>query len=211
MNLQCEETEKSLLISCGILQPEIEKLIARGEIKADAMFLNKYLHFDFRKLYKTLKASLKKHGKKRPIVIYGDLCLGFNNEMHSLMTECETIKVEGLNCIDCLLGGRGKLLDIDPDHHYFFMTPAFIEFSERLITGTKDENLHCFRMLKGIFIVDSLNNMELFRNRIENFSQQTGLPVIKHLVVGLSGLKNVIEDAVQKNQSNMSFLENKTH
>ena len=198
MNVRREEMGKSLLISCGIFQPEIEKLIARGEIKADAIFLNKYLHLDHRKLHDSLKASLKKHRIRKPVVIYGDLCLGFNNEMHSLMAECGTIKVEGLNCIDCLLGGQGKLLDVDPDHHFFFLTPAFIKFSERLITGTKDENRHRFNMLKGIIIVDSLNNMELYRDRIEHFSKQSGLPVKDHLVVGLSGLKNVIEDAIQR-------------
>jgi hypothetical protein len=45
--------ERSLLISCGIFQPEIEKLIALGEIEADVIFLDKYLHFDFQELYKT--------------------------------------------------------------------------------------------------------------------------------------------------------------
>jgi len=187
-----------LLISCGILQPEIEILISRGSIVADAIFLNKYLHLDYRKLHDVLKASLSKHRKSKPVVVYGDLCLGFNNEMYALMAECGTIKVDGLNCIDCLLGGHGKLLDVDPDHHFFFLTPAFIEFSESLITGTREENRRRFNMLKGIILIDSLNNMELYRDRIEHFSKQTGLPVLDHRVVGLSGLKNVIEEALQR-------------
>ncbi len=198
MNTGREEMRKKLLISCGIFQPEIEILIARGAIEADAIFLNKYLHWDYRKLHDALKASLSKHHERKPVVVYGDLCLGFNNEMRALMAECGTIKVEGLNCIDCLLGGRGKLLDVDPDHHFFFLTPAFIEFSESLITGTKEENRRRFNMLKGIIIVDSLNDMELYRDRIEHFSNQTGLPVLDHRVVGLSGLKSVIEEALQK-------------
>jgi len=198
MNTGREEMGKKLLISCGIFQPEIEILIARGAIKADAIFLSKYLHLDYRKLHDALKASLTRQRERKPVVVYGDLCLGFNNEMHALMAECGTVKVGGLNCIDCLLGGRGKLLDVDPDHHFFFLTPAFIEFSESLITGTKEENRRRFNMLKGIILVDSLNDMELYRDRIEHFSNQTGLPVLDHRVVGLSGLKNVIEEALQR-------------
>jgi len=33
---------KNLLISFGIFQPEIEKLLAGGEIQANVIFLNKY-------------------------------------------------------------------------------------------------------------------------------------------------------------------------
>jgi len=196
--LEREEMGKKLLISCGILQPEIETLIARGTIEADAIFLNKYLHLDYQKLHDALKASLRKYRERKPVVVYGDVCLGFNGEMRILMTEFGAVKVDGLNCIDCLLGGRGKLLDIDPDHKFFFLTPAFIEFSESLMISTREENRRRFNMLKGIILVDSLENMEQYRDRIEHFINQTGLPVLKHMVVGLSGLKNVIEEAIQR-------------
>lgn len=198
MNSRREEMSKNLLISCGIFQPEIEKLIAGGEIQADAIFLNKYLHLDHRKLHDALKAALKKNRIREQVVIYGDLCLGFNNAMHTLMAECDATKVQGLNCIDCFLGGRGKLLDVDPYHQFFFLTPGFIEFSESLISGTREENRRRFNMLKGIIVLDSMNNMELYRDRIGRFSKESGLPVMDHLVVGLSGLKNVIEDAIQR-------------
>ena len=180
------------------MQPEIEALIAREEIEAEAVFLNKYLHMDYRKLHDALKASLRKHRERKPVVVYGDVCLGFNGEMQALMTECDAIKVDGLNCIDCLLGGRGKLLEIDPDHRLFFLTPAFLEFSENLISGTKEDNRRRFNMLKGIMLVDSLGDMERHRNRIEHFSDQTGLPVMEHRVVGLDGLKAVVEEALQR-------------
>jgi hypothetical protein len=190
--------QRPLLISCGILQPEIEALIARQEIEAEAVFLNKYLHVDYRKLHDALKASLRKHRERKPVVVYGDVCLGFNGEMQALMIDCDTIKVDGLNCIDCLLGGRGKLLEIDPDHRLFFLTPAFLEFSENLISGTKEDNRRRFNMLKGIMLVDSLGDMVRQRNRIKHFSDQTGLPVVEHRVVGLDGLKAVVEEALQR-------------
>ena len=116
----------------------------------------------------------------------------------SLIAECDAVKVDGLNCIDCLLGGRGKLLEIDSDHRLFFLTPAFLEFSENLISGTKEDNRRRFNMLKGIMLVDSLGDMERHRTRIEHFSDQTGLPVLEHRVVGLDGLKAVVEEALQR-------------
>ena len=189
---------RPLLICCGILQPEIEALIARKEIEAEAVFLNKYLHVDYRRLQAALKASLRKHRERKPVVVYGDVCLGFNGEMQALMIECDTIKVNALNCIDCLLGGRGKLLEIDPDHRLFFLTPAFLDFSENLISRTKADNRRRFNMLKGIMLVDSLGDMMRHRNRIEHISDQTGLPVVEHRVVGLDGLKAVVEEALQR-------------
>lgn len=188
---------KPLLISCGILQPEIGALIECKEIEADVVFLNKYLHVDYQKLHNALKASILKHRQRSPVVIYGDVCLGFNGEMQTLMTECEAVKVDALNCIDCLLGGKGKLLEMDPDHRLFFLTPAFLEFSENLISGTKAENQSRFKMLKGIILIDSIGDMNRHQDRIEKISDQTGLPVLEHRKVGLSGIKTVIEEALE--------------
>jgi hypothetical protein len=91
-------------------------------------------------------------------------------------------------------------MEIDPDHSFFFLTPAFIEFSKTLITGTREENRLYFSMLKGIIIVDPLGNMKNHQDRIAHFSDQTGLPVLDHKTVGLSGLESVIGDALEMNQ-----------
>ena len=53
-------------------------------------------------------------------------------------------------------------------------------------------------MLKGIILVDTLGDLEMYRGRIEHFSHQTGLPILEHLTVGLAGLKGVIEEALQR-------------
>ena len=109
--------ENRLLISCGILQPEIEVLIDSGKIDAEAVYLNKFLHMNQKKLRAVLKAALNRYRQRNPVVVYGELCLGFKGEMLALMDECGTVNVDGLNCIDCLLGGHRKLFDTDPDHH----------------------------------------------------------------------------------------------
>jgi hypothetical protein len=196
--MKTKSHEKQLLISCGILRPEIETLIARGDIDVDAIFLNKYLHMDYGKLHDALKSCLHRHRGKSPVVVYGDVCLGFKSEMQTLLSEFDAVKIDALNCIDALLGGRGQLLEIDPKHRFFFLTPAFIEFSETLISGTKAENRHRFNMLEGIILVDSLGDMERHQDRIDHFSDQTGLPVMEHRKVGLHGLKNLIAEALPR-------------
>lgn len=196
MNKNNDGIGKKLLISCGIFEPEINLLIKEGKIKADIIFLNKYLHLSYQKLHHALDASLKKHKNRKTVVVYGELCLGFNNEMQSLMAEHGVQKVNGLNCIDCLLGGHGKLLEIDPHHNYFFLTPAFLEFSEKLISGSREENIERFSMLKGIIIVDSPGDMELYQDRIEQFKNQTGLSAVDYLRPGLSGIENVVNETL---------------
>jgi hypothetical protein len=94
------------------MEKEIKGLIGRGELDADVVFLNKYLHIDCIKLRQALQASLLKHRDKDPVVIYGDICLGFNGEMNKLVEECGATKVNALNCTDCMPGGSGRLLEI---------------------------------------------------------------------------------------------------
>jgi len=190
--------QSPLLISCSILKPEIEALIEGKKIEAKAIFLNKYLHMDYQKLQDALKASLRKHSGKKPVVIYGDLCLGFNGEMDALMTEYDVVKVDALNCIDCLLGGRGKLLQMDPEHRFYFLTAGFLDFTENLTLGSKEDNRRRFKMLKGIIVLDSLGNIDRYWDRIEHISDQTGLSVLEHCVVGLEGLQALVEAALKK-------------
>ncbi len=77
--------ENRLLISCGILQPEIEVLIHSGKIDAEAVYLNKFLHMNQKKLRTVLKAVLSRYRQRNPVVVYGELCLGFKGEMLALM------------------------------------------------------------------------------------------------------------------------------
>jgi hypothetical protein len=190
--------EKPFIISCGVMEKEIKGLIGRGELDADVVFLNKYLHIDYIKLRQALQASLLKHRDKDPMVIYGDICLGFNGEMNKLVEECGATKVNALNCIDCMLGGSGRLLEIDPDHIYLFLTPAFIEWFEDMNSGTIEETRKMFSMLKGIILMDSMGDLDTYKDRIDQISEQTGLPVLAHKTTGLNGLKSVILKALEK-------------
>lgn len=193
--------EKPFLISCGILRTEIEKLVKDGSLDVDIHFLNEKFHNDYSLLGKALEGAIKKRLKDSPgrfIVVYGDVCLGFNNEMKALMDKYDVVKVDALNCIDCLLGGKGKLLEIDPEHVYYFLNPAFIKFSEQFKGGRKKETRKMFSMLKGIILLDSLGDLDGYKEKIKEICDYTGLKILERKDVGIESLKEVIFEAIKR-------------
>ena len=143
----------------------------KGDIDVDVHFLSERLHMDYNLLDRGLNGELKKYRKQRPegiVVVYGDVCLGFNGEMKVLMDRYDTVKVDGLNCIDCLLGGKGKLLEIDPDHKYLFLNPAFIQFTEKIRGKTKiQQTREMFSMLDGMILLDSMGDLDDYQSKID--------------------------------------------
>ena len=199
-----KEPQPSRIVSCGILEHEILKLIQKGKINAEDRFLLKNLHSDPQKLEKTLDNVLSEYqedGGPRPVLVYGDVCMGFDMEIKALVEKHEAVKVDALNCIDCLLGGVGKLLRIDPEHVYLFLTTGFIEFTERIMGQTVEETRKMFSMLKGIILIDALGDLEQYRARIEAISDRTGLPILETRKVGLDPLKNVLIEAIERAHS----------
>lgn len=198
-----ERNEKPRVIACAILQKEIERLMETGEIDVDAHFLSETLHMDLNKLSHGLSGALKKHQKKSPhgiVVVYGDVCLGFNGEMKALMDQYDVVKVDGLNCIDCLLGGKGTLLEIDPDHKYLFLTPAWIRFDEDIKSGgTKEKIREMYSVLDGIVLLDAMGDLDDLQPEIDEIVELTGLPILDHRKIGLDGLKNVLLEALDRN------------
>ena len=196
-----DKAAKHCLISCGILRREIEKLVEDGELNVNAHFLSEKLHYDTNKLNKALNGAIEKFSKNCPkgiIVVYGDYCAGFNDEMKTLIDTYNVVKVEALNCIDCLLGGKGKLREVDPDHEYFFLNPGFIHFSESIKSQTKEQTRRSFSMLKGIILLDSLGNLDDYQAEIDTFCDHTGLSILERKHVGLQGLKTVIIEAIEQ-------------
>jgi hypothetical protein len=142
-------------------------------------------------------------GSRGVVVIYGDYC-------HPKMKEIvgrypNVIKIEAANCIDCLLGGHGLLLKIDPDHVCFYLSPGWIPSRLRQNrrfrgifnldeAGTKKQ----FKKLKGILVFDPFGNVEDLRKEIEEFSSKTGLPVLDVKEVGLEPFRKLILEAVAK-------------
>jgi hypothetical protein len=152
-------------------------------------------------LRQTLAETLSRFDAK-PILVYGDLCLGPNGEMKKLADEYGLVKIDAHNCVDCLLGGKGKINQADPNHELMFMDPGMIEFfveaKEKMRREGLDEETFngMFGGIKGIVLLDTLGETEKCKAEIENL--QTGLKVIETKEVGLENLKLLLLEALQK-------------
>lgn len=189
-----------LLICCSILKREIKRLIETGRLKADVNFLSSKLHYDYNLLEKALKRRIDKTlmtEQKNIVVIYGDVCLGFNNEMKKFTDAYGLLKVDAINCVDCLLGGKGQLLKTDPEHKFFFLTPEWITFWNKFEKSAQDLKDR-YAMLEGIILLDSLGNLNDYKEEIKAISNATGLSVLDEKKVGLQGLQDVIEEAFNR-------------
>jgi Protein of unknown function (DUF1638) len=199
--LMLGETNVPSLIACGIFKLEITQLIEQGALRVKPYFLNPGLHNDPPLLEKALRGLLIKQTQRNAgnvIVMYGNICLGFKNEMAALVDEFNVVKVNAMNCIDCYLGGEGRLLKIDPNHEYFFLNPSWIEleFGERDLNCPTAASHREFDMLKGLYLLDTLNNLDQYEAKVQKISGFTNLPVVAREDIGLDGLKQVLDHAL---------------
>jgi len=75
---------KTRIISCSVLQAELEKLVEQEKMDADLTFVSKYFHVDYSLLEENLRKTIQENLPLSPqgiVLLYGDLCLGPNNEM----------------------------------------------------------------------------------------------------------------------------------
>jgi hypothetical protein len=199
--------QRPYLICCGILQKEVEKLIEDSQLPVEPLFLEAGLHVDYSELGKQLKQAIKgcsKDSSRRIIVVYGDLC---HPKMKEITSKYDNVvKVDALNCIDCLLGGHGKLLEVDPNYDYFYLSPGWMPSNLKanprfrpIFYGTSTEEIRKqFSKLKGILLFDSLKDLGEFNDEIEEFSNYTGLPILGKKVVGLDRLKDFILETIKR-------------
>ena len=201
------EKTKPCIVSCSVLKKEIEKLAKQGDLDAETVFVSKYFHIDYALLEKNLRQVLQKTLLRAPegiILVYGDLCLGPNNEMKKLTEEYGIVKVDALNCIDCLLGGKGKVNDADPNHDLLFLYPGMIGFFRHFKEKAQQENLdeetinNLFSGLKGIILLDTLGEANKNKEEIEKL--HSGLTILETRTIGLDKLKQLIQEAIERNK-----------
>ena len=199
------EKEKPCLVSCSALKAEIQELVKRGDLDADLVFVSKFFHGDYALLEKNLREVLKRTLSRfsgRVILVYGDLCLGPNNEMKELAEEYGVTKVDAVNCIDCLLGGKGKFFDVDPTHKLLLLDPGMIDFYKHLKNKALKEGIdedifrQFFSGLKGILLFDTLGEVEKNLEEIDKLN--FGLSVLETKRIGPHNLKLVISEAIER-------------
>ena len=199
------EKEKPCLVSCSALKAEIQELVKRGDLDADLVFVSKFFHGDYALLEKNLREVLKRTLPRfsgRVILVYGDLCLGANNEMKELAEEYGVIKVDAVSCIDCLLGGKGKFFEADPTHKLLLLDPGMIDFYKHLKNKALKEGIdedifrQFFSGLKGILLFDTLG--EVAKNLEEIDKLNFGLSVLETKRIWPHNLKLVISEAIER-------------
>jgi hypothetical protein len=168
------------------------------------VFVSKAFHVDFELLEKNLRLMIERTLPRyaKLILVYGDLCLGSNGEMKKLAQEYGLVKIDALNCIDCLLGGKSKIEQADPNHEFMFMDPGMIEFFRDAQEKLKQEGMAedalkgFFSGIRGIVLLDTLGDAEKCKAEIEEL--QLGLEVLETKAVGLDNLKKLILEAFEK-------------
>jgi hypothetical protein len=203
MSNRAAEEAKVCIVSCSVLKEELQQLIKQGSLDAELVFVSKFFHIDYavleNNLRKVLQQTLKRF-KGKVVLVYGDLCLGQNNEMKKLAEEFGVVKVDAVNCIDCQLGGKGKFFEADPEHNLMFMGPGMIGFfkhaKEQVLKEGVDEAAFesMFSGIKGVVLLDTCGNAKKCRDDLK----KTGIPlkVLETRAIGLEGVKRVILDAI---------------
>ena len=199
---------KPCLVACSVLREEIEQLIEQGELDAELVFVSKYFHVDYALIEKNLRPVLKRAIERYPgnvILVYGDLCLGMDDEMKKLAEEFGIAKIDALNCIDCILGGKGKSVQEDPHQDLIFLTPDMTDFfkhaKEIMRREGYDEDAvkQLFKGVRGIVLLDTLGNAARLKSEVEELNM--GLQILETRIVGCENVKNVINEAIARSKA----------
>ena len=199
------EKPKICLVSCSVLKEEIQQLIKPGRLDAEVVYVSKFFHIDYAAIENNLRKVLEqtqKRFKGKIVLVYGDLCLGQDNEMKKLAQEYEVTKVDALNCVDCQLGGKGKFNEADPEHNLMFMGPGMIDFfkhaKEQMLKEGVDEAAfaNMFSGIKGIIILDTCGDAEKCVEDVEKSG--INLEILEIRKIGTWNVKQVILDAINR-------------
>ena len=197
---------KPCLVACSVLKDEIDLLVQRGDLDVEIVYVSKYFHVDYPILEKNLRLVLEKTIQRFPknvILVYGDYCLGMQNEMKKITKEYGLVKVDAVNCIDCQMGGKGKYLEADPDQDLMFLSVGMTDFFQHMKGLMKKENMGeeslqmLFKGLKGIILLDTLGDSKTLEREVQKLD--TGLLVLETRYVGVENVKNVILEAIERN------------
>ncbi|MDR0372472.1 MAG: DUF1638 domain-containing protein [Nitrososphaerota archaeon] len=193
------------IVSCSVLKGELRQLRAEGKLDAELVFVSKNFHVDYTQLESNLRRMLV-HTKNRfngkIVLLYGDLCLGQDGEMEKLAQEHGVVKVDALNCIDCQLGGRGKSLELNPEHNLMFMGPGMIEFFADMKRSLKQQGIDetairgLFSGIKGIVLLDTCGGKEKLLNALKEID--ISLEVLETKEGGSDNVLRVVLDAVER-------------
>ena len=205
--INIKSDSRPCLVSCSVLKNEIKKLVQQGELDAEMVFVSKHFHVDYAQIEKNLRPVIENALKRYPgnvILVYGDLCLGMNDQMNKLAEEYSIEKIDALNCIDCQLGGKGKSLETDPNQDLMFLSPGMTDFFRHAKDMIRKEGFdetvlkELFKDIRGIVLLDTMGNCSELTKQVEKLD--TGLDILETRYVGCENVKNVIQEAIERNK-----------
>ncbi len=197
------QEDKVCIISCSVLKKELQQLVKEGKLNAELVFVSKNFHIDYGTLEHNLRKVLeytKKRFNGKIVVVYGDLCLGQDDEMNKLVAGYGLTKVNAVNCIDCQMGGKGAFLVADPEHSLMFMGPGMIDFFKNARYNLQREGMDeaafsaMFSGIKGFVVLDTCGNGLADKAELEKIGM--GVPVLEVRKIGASGVLSVVLDAI---------------
>lgn len=201
-----QKTDKICLVSCSVLKPELQQLVKEGKLSGvDLVFVSKNFHVDYSLVEQNVRKMLEHTLKRYPgrvVLVYGDLCMGQNNEMKRLAEEYGVVKIDALNCIDCQLGGKGSSETADPAHKWMFMGPGMIDFFKdakaQLAKQGVDEQAFkkMFSGVDGFVVLDTVGNGEELKRELEALDM--GVCVLETRCIGTENFRLVLLEAIEK-------------
>ena len=175
------------------------------------VLVDSYYHIDYDLLEKNLREILKQklqNTKGKTILLYGDLCLGQNNEMNKLAKEFGVTKVKAENCIDCVLGGKNSLFEADPNKELIFLTSGMInnwkKYWKKIKEDAKKEGVSeevlakMYNSIKGFVYLDTVGNLEENLQKIKEL--KIDLPILEIKKIGVNKLKTLINETIDQAQ-----------
>lgn len=188
---------KPNLVCCGVFKDEIDQLSLAKDY--NVVFLGMNLHLDYNLLEQGLTKVLENLSGKSSrgvVLVYGDYCLGPNGEMNELVKKHNVVKVDALNCIDCFLGGSGSNLKVDPEDNLIFLSPGWIKFFNYYYkhASKAEQNFisEMFSGFKGIVLLDTLGNLQDYKDQIQDIANFSGLRILETRKIGTNSLNQLI-------------------
>lgn len=182
-----------ILLGCGILAREIDYIINKNGWNLDTDFLPSSLHMDLKALAQELTAGLKRHDGRSTVVFYG--CC--HPLMDRMLDEAGTVRTEGRNCIEMLLGS--EVYERELAAGAFFLLDDWAWNWDAIMTQTFGPNR---AILAEIMQLDRKFLLSIrtpcskdFSEVAENASRQTGLP-LRWIDADLEPLEAVLRKAL---------------
>jgi hypothetical protein len=183
------------LVGCGILQKEVNFLIAKNNWSLTTDFLPASLHIDFNRLACALQGGLSRHTDEQTIVFYG----ACHPRMDNMLNEAGTLRTPGQNCVEMLLGEEEFNRELAKGA--YFLLDNWAHNWDEVIAKTFGSNIS---VIRDIFHDQHRYLLCLRTPQSDDFSLQAAhigamldLP-LQWRNVDLDHLENVLQNAIKR-------------